>query len=96
MVGVFSVSLGIVLGYAGHPLLMLFGAGLAAVMGFVPGAAAMAFKGLYLERSEAGVFVGQIAFFSDLMLLVGVIGYLIGDRSCPLRDLVVRAWLYRK
>ena len=89
IVGVFGVSLGVVFGYGQNPLLLLVGVVLISGLAFILGTAIIPFTGAFSgTASSPTVFPAQVAFFSDTLLLTGVMSFLVSESGNPLNILV--------
>ena len=90
IVGVFGISLGVVFGHRQNALLLMVGVFLVSGLAFILGTAIISFTGAYVGLSPPTVFTAQVAFFSNALLLTGVMSFLVAESGNPLNELVIR------
>lgn len=90
IVGVFAVSLGVIFGSSENAFLLFIGGTLVGTLSFTMGVALIPFTGTLSTTPETIVFLAQIAFFSNTLLLSGVIAFLLSDNANPPSRLVMR------
>ncbi|MBI2936971.1 MAG: hypothetical protein HYY22_02060 [Thaumarchaeota archaeon] len=90
ILGSFGLSLGTVLGYGKNAVFLLVGALLVSGLAFILGIAIIPFTGANNESASTlfTVFTAQLAFFSNSILLTGVIGFIASYPSSPLNRII--------